>query len=304
MAGQSGSQGSGRRDGWAFRLDAFGELVWQRTFGGSQEDRFRGIAATADEGFLLVGAIRSGEAQDADGWLIKLDEAGEQLWERRLRGPGDDALFNVAAAPDGGVVGVGHLKEVDGTGYDLWVLRVDRSGKLTREHRIDHQLFQAGTAVTPSSDGHVLVAGVTSDDAFRGDDDWILRIDDSGRVIWERRFGGPHVESARAMVPGREDTYTIIAPTQSRGAESTGLWLLEMEGHGRLVWERTYLPGRALGSTHVGIQGLRGRALRCRLYDQQRQWLRRLLGAEIGCGRTALTLFLRSRRCCSYGATA
>src|SRR5437773_1543857 len=79
---------------FAVRAQMIPGVEWQRTFGGTNADNLTGLLQTADGGCTLIGTSFSGatgnktstNSGDYDGWLIKLDAAGNRVWEQDIGG--------------------------------------------------------------------------------------------------------------------------------------------------------------------------------------------------------------------------
>lgn len=76
IAGETYSKGIGKSDAWILKLDNQGNLLWEKTYGGSNGDEAWIIIQTIDGGYALAGATSSKGAGEEDLWLIKLDENG------------------------------------------------------------------------------------------------------------------------------------------------------------------------------------------------------------------------------------
>lgn len=74
-AGQTESFGNGRQ-AWLLKLDANGEPVWNRYYGGHQEENGYNIEATGDGGFIIAGSTFSFGAGQQDFYMIKTDSLG------------------------------------------------------------------------------------------------------------------------------------------------------------------------------------------------------------------------------------
>ena len=92
----------GKLDAWVLKIDNNGNKIWQKTFGGSNNDHGQGILSTSD-GSLFIGV----NSQSADGsftsslgymdaWVVKLDENGNNLGQKELGGSGNDEIFGFA----------------------------------------------------------------------------------------------------------------------------------------------------------------------------------------------------------------
>lgn len=76
VAGWTSSMGAGKTDVWIIKLNKRGDLVWDRTFGGSEDDEAHSIIQTEDGGYAVAGWTKSKGAGNSDVWVIKLDENG------------------------------------------------------------------------------------------------------------------------------------------------------------------------------------------------------------------------------------
>jgi hypothetical protein len=76
VAGWTSSMGAGKTDVWIIKLNKRGDLLWDKTFGGSEDDEAHSIIQTEDGGYAVAGWTESKGAGNSDVWVIKLDENG------------------------------------------------------------------------------------------------------------------------------------------------------------------------------------------------------------------------------------
>jgi hypothetical protein len=76
IVGVTSSFGAGGVDGWLFRTDSSGNMLWNKTYGGGGTDFLDDIILTSDGGYALAGFTDSFDAGSTDLWLIKTDEIG------------------------------------------------------------------------------------------------------------------------------------------------------------------------------------------------------------------------------------
>lgn len=77
LAGWTKSFGAGSADAWCLKLDGDGNVIWEKTYGGSAQDTVGSALATSDGGYLLVGTTSTFGAGSSDGWHLKIDANGE-----------------------------------------------------------------------------------------------------------------------------------------------------------------------------------------------------------------------------------
>jgi len=122
--------GAGGCEAWCSKLDAAGNIVWQKTYGGTGEDRLTTVHASADGGCIVAGVTESFGAGLMDGWSMKLDASGEVVWQKTYGGGGNDGLGDVYPADDGGCVLAGGTQSFGMGAMDGWYLIVDATGDI------------------------------------------------------------------------------------------------------------------------------------------------------------------------------
>ena len=90
VAGYTESFGAGNHDAWVMKLDASGNIAWQKTYGGSDFDYARNVQQTTDSGYIVAGGTGSFGAGSDDVWIIKLDAGGTIVWQKTYGGSGSD----------------------------------------------------------------------------------------------------------------------------------------------------------------------------------------------------------------------
>lgn len=118
------------------KIDSNGDMVWEKSLGGTNTENAFGIAPTGDNGWIVSGHSNStdgnvsGNHGGYDYWIVKLDENGELDWEQNFGGSGDEQSYGIVQANDGGFVITGQStsNDIDLTnnngGVDIWVLKI------------------------------------------------------------------------------------------------------------------------------------------------------------------------------------
>jgi hypothetical protein len=219
--GNKTSAALGDYDFWVVRIDQQGEKLWEQSFGGSTADFLYDVQPMPDGGFALIGASRSGvdgnksatNNGNYDLWVVRLDPAGNKIWDRGFGGSLYDEGREAVVTADGGLLlaGTSHSppsgnKESENFGAaDYWLVRLDAAGNKLWERTFggtDADIVQ-GLRQTP--DGNVLVAGDSSSLPGPGkrsphygfSDYWVLQLNSAGALLWEQSLGGAQNDSPR-----------------------------------------------------------------------------------------------------------
>ncbi|MFX0555952.1 hypothetical protein ACOCEA_04100 [Maribacter sp. CXY002] len=167
------SNTQGGYDFWLVKVDEKGNLLWERSFGGSGIEISYDIANTIDDGYIVAGNTFSTDGDisenkgESDIWLIKVDDVGNLVWEHTYGGTGFDAAQSVIASKDGGYFVVGNSKstdidvEVNKGENDIWILKTDANGKLIWQESIGGVDLDYGFDILENTDGSILVVGET-----------------------------------------------------------------------------------------------------------------------------------------------
>ena len=240
VAGATESSGAGEFDVWVFKVDAEGELLWDRQFGGAATDWASALVATRDGGVAVAAYTQDESEGPYDFWVLKLDGEGTLQWQRRFGGKATDWSNAITATADDGLVVVGHTESSGAGGADFWVLKLDADGDLLWQRTFGGEKTDYASAVTTTRDGDLLVAGMTLSAGAGAFDGQIIKLTDSGDVVWEKTFGGLGNDWIRAIQQTQDDNYTVAGYTDSQGAGQNDVWLFKLAPDGTLLWERTY----------------------------------------------------------------
>ncbi|MCD6418321.1 hypothetical protein J7M00_06020, partial [bacterium] len=172
----SGNHGGG--DYWVVKLNSAGDIVWQKSLGGSDWDEAYSIQQTTDGGFIVAGESVSNDGDvsghhgssgySADYWLVKFNSAGSIEWQKSLGGSGDDVAFSIQQTTDGGfiVAGYSESNDSDVSGnhsyygyYDYWVVKLNSAGNIDWQKCLGGSDDDWAYSIQQTFDGGYIVAG-------------------------------------------------------------------------------------------------------------------------------------------------
>ncbi len=127
--GYTNSIGFGGYDIFLLKTDKNGNLLWQKTIGGSDWDFAYSLQTTFDGGFVIAGTTYSFGHGNADGYVVKTDGNGNVVWTKTYGGQHDDEFKSIVQTSDGGFALTGYTKSYnDVDSGDVWVFKLDIMG--------------------------------------------------------------------------------------------------------------------------------------------------------------------------------
>lgn len=228
----------GMSDGWVFKIDSVGDIIWERSIGGTRNDYIYDMDIMSDGNYILSGATSSMDGDVTtwygvfDVWLVKMDPQGNILWQKSYGGSGYEHGYQVEFTDnDQIVIGAytnstdGHVVNNDGAA-EAWIVKTDINGNMLWEYTYggfyDETFRGAGQALKVRSNGEIVfVCQTVSNDGdvsgYMGSGDvWLVRLDDSGNIIWKRNFGGSSSDIPSSIEIENDSLVTFIGSSWSR----------------------------------------------------------------------------------------
>lgn len=241
----SGNHGYGTGDYWVFKTDAFGNLEWQKCLGGSDYERAFSVIQTTDGGYAVTGQGFSwdGQLEGCLGgwsyWVVKLDASGEIEWKRCYGGSAWDHAYTILQTSDGGFIVSGNTEsndmDVSGNhgGSDYWVVKLDHTGNIEWQKCYGGSSNEGGgiiksVVITNIDDEGYFVTGWSQStdgdvtENIGNSDIWLLRINLSGDIIWEKSIGGTAPERPVAVCMTTDGDYAVAGFTYSDDGDVSG----------------------------------------------------------------------------------
>ncbi len=278
IAGTSTSENSGDvgdnkggSDCWIVKLDAAGDMEWQRTLGGSKNEGAVYIHQTSDGGYIMGAQANSddgdvtGHHNNTDMWVVKLDETGAIEWQRSLGGTADDRITSIVSTTDGGSFVCGQTSSVNGdvTGNhgnrDIWVVKLDSLGAIQWQKTFGGSWLEAADEAIQTADGGYAIVGYTTSIdgdllfSYGEEDIWVIKLTASGDIEWSNTFGGNIQDLGSTIRQTADGGYIVGGGTNSTNGHISSnqgqmdMWVFKLTPEGELEWERT------LGGTSIEL---------------------------------------------------
>lgn len=163
IAGFTDSFGNGDMDIYLIRTDSKGEAIWSKTFGGEGDEYGWDVRITNDNEFIIAAQTNSIGEGEADAYLLKVDEDGNEKWSKTYGGTKDDRIFSVQQTPDGGYVAAGITYNYTSVGpddRDGYLLKTDASGNEEWYKTFGKDLYDVAHSVTLTNDKGYIIYGI------------------------------------------------------------------------------------------------------------------------------------------------
>jgi hypothetical protein len=168
----------GLYDYWVVKTDSTGEIQWQKSYGGSDNDGtyvdyqllnyFISPAArqTSDGGYIIAGSSASnngdvsGNHGEVDYWVVKTDETGNIQWQKCFGSNFTDYARSIELTSEGGFVVCGYSRVyVDNPNYEQYhIYKITQVGEIEWDKIFDNK-YSIANSVCQTSDGNYIVAG-------------------------------------------------------------------------------------------------------------------------------------------------
>jgi hypothetical protein len=244
---------NGDLDYWVCKMDAHNNLLWQKSYGGSNMDLLQSVKATSDGGYILAGISSSGKNGDklhacqgsTDFWIVKIDNGGAIQWQNTIGGNGQEKLSSIVQTADGGYAIAGssssakskadangtiasNLKREDSRGgMDFWMVKLGTTGQVVWQKTLGGKFQDELKVIQPLVNNEYLLGGY-SNSSQSGDkntntiglgDYWILKVNATGEIIWQQTLGGTGDDVLVSLIQTHDGGFVIGG---NSGPESYG----------------------------------------------------------------------------------
>lgn len=264
----------GNSDYWVLKLNSTGDTLWTKTLGGSAAEIARSIQQTTDGGYIVAGYSYSSDGDvsgnhgSTDGWIVKLDTAGNIQWQKCLGGSWGEAIESIQQTADGGYIAAGNSKSNDGdvsgnhdpgNTADYWVVKLDTIGNLQWQKCLggSGNTNDYARIVRQTTDNGYIVGG----DSYSNDGDvsgnhgfsdyWVVKLDTTGNLQWQKCLGGSSDENVglgSSLQQTTDGGYIIAGQSSSTDGDITGHhsttiyydhWIVKLDTLGTIEWQKS-----------------------------------------------------------------
>lgn len=257
------SSNSGFKDIWVVKTNALGTIQWEKTYGGSADERAYTTSQTSDGGYILCGHTESNDGDVtlnngvSDVWVVKIDTAGIIQWQKSYGGTNGDYGSHISQTPDGGyiITAYSYSNDVDATvnygGADLWIIKTNTLGVIQWQKNYGGTNEDYSTCGYSTSDGgYIFLAYTASNDgditfSHGNFDNWLVKLNSAGVIQWQKCLGGTDSDANYALKKTLDGKYILAGYSYSNDFDVSGnhgggqadYWVAKIDTTGTIEWQ-------------------------------------------------------------------
>ncbi len=259
------SYNHGLGDVWLVKMDSVGNIIWEKTYGGSGGETGHRILFNDENGFYILARTGSDDGDISYNpfpnstcfWILKIDFDGNIIWEKVVGGNGADEMWTGTIASDGGVIALGYSGSEYGDVsinyglYDIWMIKLNREGEIEWDFTMGTDSQDYGYAIIQTSDGGYLVGGSSKltgggnlDCESQGQADGVLvKLDADRNIEWQNCYGGSGYDLIWEIIE-LIDGYIFVGGAGSNDGDISGyhgggdIWVVRIDIVGNIVWQK------------------------------------------------------------------
>jgi hypothetical protein len=240
----------GNYDLWVIKTDLKGQMEWEKTFGGSNDDLGFSIRQTDDGGYVVAGYTSYGLGNML--FLIKTDSQGNKEWERAYGGKNSAEGSSVQETSDGGYIIAGYTSSQGAGKEDIWLLKTDGKGIKEWDKTFGGAGRDIGLSVEQTREGGYIITGLTESYGAGNGDVWLIKTDSVGSEEWNITFGGPNFDEGSSVQQTTDGGYVVTGFNTTpkplttstswffQPANLSRVWLIKTDSQGRKEWDITF----------------------------------------------------------------
>lgn len=254
-------------DGWIVKTDANGNLMWQRSLGGSERDAMYSAVQNQNNEYIVAGFASSSNGDLTNispgwvaTWILRIDSMGVIL-QQAIIGGGTGSVGNkITETNDGGYAlactantGGGILDTAFG-GADVYIMKVDTGLNVLWAHVYGGSGGEVMYDIKQTADGGFIMCGWTGsmDGYVSGNhgnmDFWVVKTDSIGHFEWQKCLGSSYYEDAYSILQTSSGNYLLTGRlfggaidgdiTNPIGADAD-FWIVCLDPTGNLLWQKS-----------------------------------------------------------------
>ncbi|PNX48874.1 MAG: hypothetical protein BV457_02880 [Thermoplasmata archaeon M9B1D] len=234
IGGQTQSFGNGGDDIWVIKTDASGNILWEKTFGGINDDNCFWILQLPSDDYVLTGDWDLQGA--ADLYLMKLSSEGTELWRKTYSGDNPGFGHSMQIVSDGGFILFGGTNLYGD--LDMWLIKTDMNGTIQWEKIFGERIPEVATTIIQTKDDGFLLGGWTLPTDLNKSM-LLIKTDDEGNMLWEKSIDAGYEDEPYVNTLGLNEASdgSFIIAGEKIVLNEKDIWMLKTDMNGTILWD-------------------------------------------------------------------
>jgi hypothetical protein len=229
IAGWTLSFGAGERDVYLIKTDPAGNIQWEKTFGGNQNEWGYSVQQIPEGGYIIVGRTYSYGEHVSNVYLINTDSDGNSRWQRTFGiSSSHDSGNSVQWTCDGGYIIAGWTWPFTAGKSDVYLIKTDSAGFSQWQKIYAGSWHESALSIQQTSDGGYIMAGYIHYLEAGKDDVYLIKTDSAGNMQWEKTLGEAKEDVSFSVQQTSDGGYVIAGYTKSFGAVGDDVYLIKL----------------------------------------------------------------------------
>jgi hypothetical protein len=210
---------------------------WSSTYGGDAWDEAFGMVEDSHGNLVLCGYTK---AQEKHMWIIKIDDRGKSIWGKTFKATPVSEGKDIIITKDSNIVAAGYSVKPFTFQSDFWLLKLNREGEKLWDQNYGTDNDESAKAIDQTSDGGFVMAGVRYTGSTYLEDALIIKVDSTGKKVWERTYGNKGVDYANDVIETSDKGIVVSGMQSSRDGNYNSFWVVKLDSAGNDIWDYTY----------------------------------------------------------------
>jgi len=245
LAGYSNSFNAGDYDMYLIKTDINGNVIWESTYGGTDDEKCASVLQSSDDRFIIVGSTQSFGAGGNDVYIVKTGSHMDTSWTNTYGGTGDDRGYAVQQTSDNNYIIAGSttsfsLRSGRGDSADVYLINTDSVGNTIWTKTYGGTGDDGGNSVYQTSDGGYIITGYTNSYGAGRSDVYLVKTNADGDTNWTRTYGGAGNDGGNSVYQTTDGGYIITGYTYPFGVLRSDVYLIKTNSNGDTSWTKTF----------------------------------------------------------------
>lgn len=254
----------GLKDLWLVKTDSLGNIEWQKSYGGTNNETGNKVILTNDGGYAVAGKTGSSNNGDVSGyhastdfWLLKTDSIGTLLWQKCLGGSDYEEAFDLIQTIDSGFIISGYTMSSDFDVTDTilqtdgWMVKTDSVGNILWNHTLGGYGYHELSQMIATSDGGYMMIGNKISQFLNSApfyEFYVVKTNSIGITEWSKTYGGNKDDYGFSLLELADGNFMIGGFTKSTDGDAIGnlfnnnrsAWLIKINNVGTIIYQQTF----------------------------------------------------------------